>query len=146
MHDPARVTFRTATFLDAPQYGIRHDAAYWVSRIRPRADGVLRRHRPHVVGLRGAGRNRDRRRHTRDRPGALRRGRAGRRDHRGPAVARLEGTLANVRQLRVDVRRTCLTGAFAYAIHSDGPATLTLSDGRVLALVAGDNTGTLPAR
>ena len=37
VHDPARVTFRTATFLDAPQYGIRHDAAYWVSRIRPRA-------------------------------------------------------------------------------------------------------------
>ena len=64
----------------------------------------------------------------------------------GPAVARLEGTLANVSQLRVDVRRTCLTGAFPYAIRSDGPATLTFSDGRVLALVAGDNIGTLPVR
>ena len=65
---------------------------------------------------------------------------------RGPAVARLEGTLANVAQLRVDVRRACLTGAFAYAITSDGPATMTLSDGRVLHLTAGANTGTLPAR
>jgi hypothetical protein len=64
----------------------------------------------------------------------------------GPAAARLEGTLANVNRLRVDVRRTCLTGAVEYAIESDGPATLTLSDGRVLALVAGDNTGTVPPR
>ena len=65
---------------------------------------------------------------------------------RGPAVARLEGTLANVAQLRLDVRRACLTGAFTYAITSDGPATITMSDGRVLRLVAGANTGTLPAR
>jgi hypothetical protein len=35
---------------------------------------------------------------------------------------------------------------FGYAIDSDGPATLTLSDGRVLRLSAGTNAGTLPAR
>jgi len=65
---------------------------------------------------------------------------------RGPAAARLEGTLANVSQLRLDVRRACLPGAFTYAITSDGPATVTLSVGRVLTLAAGANSGTLPAR
>jgi hypothetical protein len=64
----------------------------------------------------------------------------------GPALARLEGALANVGALRIDARRTCLTGAFAHAISSDGPATLTLSEGRALSLVAGENTGSLPAR
>ena len=49
-------------------------------------------------------------------------------------------------QLRLDVRRACLTGAFTYAITSDGPATVTLSDGRVLILAAGANSGTLPGR
>ena len=65
---------------------------------------------------------------------------------RGPAVARLEGTLANVASLRLDVRRACLTGAFAYAITTDAPTAITLSDGRVLNLAAGANTGTVPAR
>ena len=146
VHDPARVTFRTATFLDAPQYGIRHDAAYWVSRIRPRAaefyaDTDLTSSgcgAPVVTATDVATPGTDPVPYVEDgRDVAI---------TDGPAVARLEGTLANVSQLRVDVRRTCLTGAFAYAIRSDGPATLTLSDGRVLALVAGDNIGTLPAR
>jgi hypothetical protein len=65
---------------------------------------------------------------------------------RGPAAARLEGRLANVASLRIDVRRACLTGAFAYSITTDAPAAITLSDGRVLNPAAGTNTGTLPSR
>ena len=146
VHDPARVTFRTATFLDAPQYGIRHDAAYWVSRIRPRAaefyaDTDLTSSgcgAPVVTATDVATPGTDPVPYVEDgRDVAI---------TDGPAVGRLEGTLANVSQLRVDVRRTCLTGAFAYAIDSDGPARITFSDGRVLALVAGANTGTLPVR
>src|SRR3954467_2566722 len=37
VHDPPRVTFRTAPFLDDPAHEIVHDHAYWVSAIRPRA-------------------------------------------------------------------------------------------------------------
>jgi hypothetical protein len=44
------------------------------------------------------------------------------------------------------VRRACLTGAFAYTISTDAATSLTLSDGRVLNLAAGTNTGTVPAR
>src|SRR3954449_12169652 len=36
VHDPPRVTYRTATFLDDPAHGIVHDGAYWVSAIRGR--------------------------------------------------------------------------------------------------------------
>ena len=39
---------------------------------------------------------------------------------------------------------SCLTGkAVTYDVTSDGPATLTLSDGRVLRLVNGSNSGVL---
>lgn len=34
--NPPRVVFTTAPFLDAPQYGIRHDRAYWISDLRGR--------------------------------------------------------------------------------------------------------------
>ena len=64
----------------------------------------------------------------------------------GPVVARLEGTLANVASLRLDVRRTCLTGAFAYTITTDAQTAITLSDGRVLNLAAGTTSGTVRAR
>ena len=77
VHDPARVTYRTATFLDSPQYGIRHDVAYWVSRIRPRADGYA----DTDLTSSGCGApvdDRDRRPRRGHRPGALRAGRAGR--------------------------------------------------------------------
>ena len=145
VHDPARVTYRTATFLDSPQYGIRHDVAYWVSRIRPRADGYA------DTDLTTSGCGAPVTTAT-DVPGAgtdpvpyVQDGR----DvsvTRGPAVARLEGTLANVASLRLDVRRTCLTGAFAYTITTDAPTAITLSDGRMLNLAAGTTTGTVPAR
>ena len=145
VHDPARVTYRTATFLDSPQYGIRHDWAYWVSRIRPRADGYADTDltssgcgAPVVTATDAPGAGPDPVPYVQDGRDVT--------VTRGPAAARLEGTLANVAQLRLDVRRACLPGAFTYAITSDGPATVTLSDGRVLTLRAGANTGTLPAR
>jgi dienelactone hydrolase len=146
VHDPARVTYRTATFLDAPQFGIRHDTAYWISGIRPRAqqyyaDTDLTSSgcgAPVVTATETPGAGTVPVPYVQDgRDVAV---------TRGPAAARLEGSLANVGQLTVDVRRTCLTRAFAYTITSDGPATVTLSDGRVLRLVAGTNTGALPAR
>lgn len=144
--DPARVTFRTATFLDAPQFGIRHDRAYWVTRIRPATEQF---YADTDLTSSGCGAPVETATEVAT-PGTepvpyVEEGRDVT-SSRGPAVARLEGTLANVAQLRVDVRRACLTGAFAYAITSDGPATITLSDGRVLRLVAGPNSGTLPAR
>ncbi|MDK3255980.1 hypothetical protein [Blastococcus capsensis] len=144
VHDPARVTFRTATFLDAPEYGIRHDAAYWVSGIRPRTEqyadtdltssgcGI-----PVVTATPIPGAGPDPVPYVQDGRDVT--------VTRGPAAARLEGTLANVAELQVDTQRTCLTGAFTYELTSDGPATLTLSDGRVLRLTAGVNRGSLPA-
>src|SRR3712207_8953423 len=36
VRNPSRVTYRTSRNVDSPEYGIRHDRAYWVSGIRGR--------------------------------------------------------------------------------------------------------------
>jgi hypothetical protein len=53
--------------------------------------------------------------------------------------------LTGVGSLSVDAKDTCLDGkTFAYDITTDGPGTLTLSDGRTLSLpAAGRSQGTL---
>ncbi len=143
VRDPGRVTYRTATFLDAPQYGIRHDSAYWVSGIRPRGDGYADTDvTSYGCGLvvptgelgSGAG--------EAPVPWVSRS-----RTRTGVTVQakeqRLTGTLANVAALRVDLRRACLGRAFSYDVTSDGPAVLTLSDGRTVALRQGRNQGSV---
>ena len=141
--NPARVTYKTDAKLDAPQYGIRHDRAYWVSQIVAEAEG------PSVVDLTSlgcgiaqpsyetgvdagidpvpwAGTLRTRL----DNPTAP------------AAEGKLSGTLSNVRSLRVDVTASCLRGkAVQYSIESDVPVTITFSDGRSKALPAGTSNG-----
>lgn len=146
VHDPAHVTFRTATFLDAPQYGIRHDAAYWVSEIRPASDAYA----DTDLTSKGCGTPVTT---STDAPGAgpdpvpyVQLGRDVT-TTLGPAKPELVGTLVNVASLKVDAARTCLAGKdVQYALTTDRPLTLTLSDGRVLALPdAGAHTGVLTA-
>jgi dienelactone hydrolase len=145
---PARVTFRTATFLDAPQLGIRHDRAYWVRSIRPRGDGYA------DVDLtsRGCG-SPDPVVEQRTDSGsdpvpwssqeAVRTGST-------PQAARpvLEGTLANVRSLAVNVRGACLARRnVALRVQTNGPARIALSDGRAAELPgAGTHELTLRVR
>ena len=147
LHDPARVTYRTATFLDDPKLGIVHDHVYWVSKIRGRKTGT----KFEDVDLRTAacggttpvlkkttGAGPDPVPWTSDGHAVA---------SRKPIVkvAKLTGTLKNVRSLRVDATRTCLKGrSFAYDLTTDGPVRLTFSDGRTLSLTgAGRRTGTL---
>jgi pimeloyl-ACP methyl ester carboxylesterase len=149
VRNPARVTFRTAEFLGSPKYGIRHDRAYWVSGIRGRNDGYIdvdletqacgspapatetgnfagvatlpwvsdyRRPAGNIVGLR-------------------------------MRQMKLTGSLGNVASLVVDARATCLSGrTLAYDVMTDGPATIRLTDGRLLKLdSSGRQRGSLPA-
>lgn len=145
VRNPPRVVFTTARFLDAPQYGIRHDRAYWVSDLRGRgADTDYATVDLTTAGCGGS------------LPGLERVPGAGedpvpwtsdeQRVAGAEALARqskLTGTLTNVTSLTVDTRRACLTGALTYDITSDGPARLRLSDGRALELPAGRSQGTL---
>lgn len=142
VRDPARITYRTATFLGSPAYDIRHDRAYWLSAITPRGQGYA------DTDLTSAGCGAPTTATTRT-PGAgpdpvpyVQDGQDATTSHGAPS-AQLTGTLAGVSELTVDTARACLTGSFAYRIDSDGPATLRTSDGRVLQLVAGPNAGTL---
>lgn len=154
--DPARVTYRTATFLGNAGLGIRHDTAYWVSAIVPRTgDPVAVRTQDYAdtdltsrgcgtpvpvvekndgvspVGTEPVSYTTDAQRVTGT--AAL------------PPGEALTGTLKNVASLTVDVRGSCLAGEVTYRIVSDGDALLTLSDGRRIVLRPGENVGVLAA-
>ncbi|MBB6627213.1 hypothetical protein H5V45_07745 [Nocardioides sp. KIGAM211] len=140
---PARVTFRTARLLDAPRYGIRHDHAYWVHRLRGRTpkllDVDLTSHGcgvtapvlettngqgaepvPWVSVVQDAVRSTER-----------------------PRRQLLTGTLRNVRSLRVDARAACLRPGAAYRLRSDGPAVLRVPGLGTVRLHQGRNAGRL---
>jgi predicted esterase len=145
VHNPPRVTFRTAAFLDDPAHGIVHDSAYWVSDIRQRkaeyedvdlttygCGGTV------PVTETGTSQgddplpwNSDFRKQTGLK--AL------------PKSNKLEGSLGNVASLTVDATATCLSRkAIAYDIKTDGPATINFNDGRTLKFdAAGEHKGTL---
>jgi dienelactone hydrolase len=147
VHDPPRVTYRTATFLDDPALGIVHDHAYWVSQIRQRkkayedvdlttfaCGGKV----PKTTTGGGSG------------PDPVPWSSQYRKQTGLTALPRrnaLEGKLTNVASVNVDTRRTCLTRKkLTYSIETDGPATVAFSDGRTLAFSeAGKHTGALEA-
>ena len=143
--DPPRVTFRTDPMLDAPQYGIRHDHAYWVSGIRGRASGFIDTdltsygcgfEQPQFSTGNGAGPD--------PVPWVSYYRSVSGRTRVAPAQF-LSGTLSNVASEAIDASRTCLGSRFAYRIQSDGPAVLHLSDGRTIHLHSGLNqSGPVP--
>jgi dienelactone hydrolase len=147
VHNPARVTYRTATFLDDPKLGIVHDRAYWVSRIRGRKTGKTFEDVDLTTAACGgtlpvlkktSGSGDDPVPWTLDGQAVA---------SRKPIkkAAKLSGTLTNVASLRIDARRTCLAGGrFAYDLTTDGPARVSFSDGRALSLSgSGRHTGTV---
>jgi poly(3-hydroxybutyrate) depolymerase len=141
---PARVVFTTAPFLDAPQYGIRHDRAYWVSRIRTRGAATDYG----TVDLTSAGCGGklsvlERVSGTGDDPvpWTLDEQRAASTE-RLTAAPKLTGTLTGIESLRVGTRDTCLKGrAVQYDIETDAPVTVELSDGRTAELATGRARG-----
>ncbi len=145
--NPPRVGYVRDPFTDSPGYGIVHDRAYWISAITNRAAGYgtldLTNHGcggtvPATSTGTGAGGDpipwvSDFRAHTGNIP-------VGRRPE-------LDGTLRNISHLQIDVTQTCLAGQpITYHLTTDGPVTITFSDGRRLFLPhAGTFTGVIPA-
>jgi poly(3-hydroxybutyrate) depolymerase len=151
VHNPPHVTFTTAPFLDSVPASLEivHDHAYWVSGITPAAGAPATKYetvdlttfacggtQPASVMNTGTG--------TDPVPWV-----SDERDQTGlkalPKSNRLTGTLTNVSALRIAASQACLAHrAFGYDITTDGPATLTLSDGRTLRFSgSGEHTGTL---
>jgi hypothetical protein len=138
------VVFTTAPFLDAPQFGIHHDRAYWVSRVRTSGEandygtvdltnagcgGRL----PVLERTTGSGSD--------PVPWTLDEQRAASTEAVTPAP-KLTGTLTGIESLRIDARRTCLRGReVEYDVETDGPVMLTLSDGRTVELSKGSARG-----
>jgi pimeloyl-ACP methyl ester carboxylesterase len=149
VRDPARVLFTTAPFLDAPQYGIRHDRAYWVSELRGRGgEGDYATVDLTTAGCGGSLPVLERTPGAGDDPVPWTSDDQHAASHTPLArQPKLEGTLTNVASATIDARRACLAGAaVAYDLTSDGPARLKLSDGRTIVLTGGRSEGTLSAR
>jgi len=145
--NPARVVYRTADFLGNPELEIFHDRAYWVSAIRGRSED------PQLfqdIDLKSEGCGKP----------APQFGASGQGAGEGPvpwvstfirqigetptvAANKLEGTLSNVASLTIDAAAACLAPGTQYRITSDGPVTIRFSDGRVLNLAAGEQSGTI---
>ncbi|MED5389657.1 MAG: alpha/beta hydrolase-fold protein, partial [Pseudomonadota bacterium] len=140
--NPATVRFRFEPENFYPEYGIRHDRAYWLMDLAGRSQEAVQVDlTSHACGaqqfdveevvLEGG---------TEVLPWVG--------SHRGlspieslPANPVLTGSLENLHEGRLDVTATCLSGQFEYEILSDGPATLWLSDGRSINLTTGTNQG-----
>ena len=144
VQDPPRVVFTTAPFLDAPQYGIRHDRAYWVSRVRtggePTDYGTVDLT---TAGCGGKSPVLERTTGTGDDPvpWTLDEQRAAGAESMSTA-AKLTGKLTGIESLRINARRACVKGkAVEYAIETNAPVALALSDGRSVELAAGHARG-----
>lgn len=139
---PARVSFRTDALLDAPQYGIRHDRAYWVSELRGRTKGPLSvdltSHGCGVgVPVLATGQNVG----TSPVPWVSQEQHVtGNRHLRAQQL--LEGSLTNVGSATLDLSGACLRPGATYRLTSDRPAVLTVGN-RVLHLPKGTSTGRL---
>lgn len=146
---PARVQYRTSDYTAYPEYGIRHDRAYWLADIRPAGEGYADLDVTSfgcgkldaVVGAASmsAGQGPVPLAWTLQLKAA------------SPAAAtaarnRFTAQLVNVASLTVELEGSCLTSApIAYEITSSTPVVVRLSDGRVLTLPAGSISGTTSA-
>lgn len=141
-----RVTYRFDPSLETPAYELFHNKAYWISDLVPRdqsyADVDLRSDGcgvpvPVTADTEQTGTG----------PGDVQWQRTSRRitslTPTEPAPV-LEGTLANVAELSVNVNEACLSGTLAYNITTDGAAIIRFSDGRQVILPsAGQFSGAL---
>jgi pimeloyl-ACP methyl ester carboxylesterase len=148
VRNPARVSYRTAAFLGNRKLGIRHDRAYWVSRIRGRG-GPKTYQDVDLTTFACGGRAQV----VKDTTGAgpdpvpwVGNGQAVASRPPLKKAARLRGSLTNVSSLRIDAGHACLRHRrFAYDLRTDGTTRITLTDGRALTLGgAGRHRGRLP--
>ena len=145
--NPSRVVFGTAPFLDAPQYDLVHDRAYWISKLRTSGDeqdygtvdlttagcgGEV----PVIATVTDAGSdpvpwNSDEQSVASSTPLA-----------REP---QLTGSLDGVSAVEIDAKRTCLKGRpIKFELTTDGPVAISFSDGRKLKVKgAGTTVGAL---
>lgn len=135
VRNPPRVTYRYDPSLDAPDYGLVHDHAYWVSRLRTAHTGsgdvdlttqACGGSLPVTAETTGAGR---------DPVPWISKGADAVGSTPLPRAARVTGTLNNVAALTVDAKATCLAAVpFSYDITTDASCVVRFSDGRILQL------------
>ena len=146
--NPPRVRFRTDESLAFPRYGIAHDRAYWTSQIRSREAGYSDVDLT-TFGCGGSLPVRESANDAGPQPVPWVSDELRTVEQEALAKAnRLEGTLTNVRSLRIDTKATCLDPhSLEYDVTSDGPVTVTFSgSGETLVLdKGGKHTGVLGA-
>lgn len=144
MKNPLQVTYQFDPRFDYAEYHLVHDRAYWLSSLRSR-DGAEAEIDLRATGCGGSEPVLTAGQDLGPSPTpwiGTNRLETGRTDIIAERV--ITGSLRNVSAARIDATRICSNGqSLRYDISSDGPVTLTLSDGRVLALTQGMNSGQL---
>lgn len=142
--NPGRISYKTNESFAFPQYEIKHDKAYWISKIRGRSEGDIA---IEAESLACAGTTLQFSTGQTLGNGPVPFLQTFRRLNGMPLARatqnRLNASLRNVAALEIDTTGSCLLPGAAYQITSDGPVVLNFSNGRVLRLPAGTSTGNL---
>ena len=142
--NPGRITYKTNEAFAYPEYDIKHDKAYWLSRIKGRAEGDIVMDVESFACARSTS--------TFENGQTAGNGpvpfiQTFRRLMGMPVQAasenRFAANLSNVASMRIDTAASCLQNGAAYTVVSDGPVVLNFSNGKVLNLPAGTSTGNL---
>lgn len=136
VHQPAQIRYRADPVLHYPEYDIRHDRAYWASRLTARSEGVIEL----ALDSAGCGGTQTEFLTGEDAGaevpfpwiGTFRR--ISMQTARSPQN-RLSGSLVNIASLEIDATAACLTAErIVYELVTDGASELRFSDGRRLHL------------
>lgn len=142
--NPSRITYKTNEKMAFPEYGIRHNKAYWLSEMVGQQPGDI------TIDAESLACTANKAESTSGQTAGngpvpfvqLFRRLTGM-TAAGTAEQKLTASFSNLKSVTLDLAGSCLQSGAAYNITSDGPLALKLSNGKVLNLPAGNSKGNL---
>lgn len=142
--NPSRITYTTNEKMAFPEYGIRHNKAYWLSDIVGRNPGDIALDAESLAcSANKLGTTTGQTAGNGPVPFVQLFRRLTGMTNAGTAEQKLTATFRNLKSVTLDLAGSCLQTGAAYTITTDGPLALKLSNGKVLSLPAGTSAGNL---
>lgn len=142
--NPSRITYRTNEKMAFPEYGIRHNKAYWLSDIVGRDAGdIVLDAESLACSANKAGTTTGQTAGNEPVPFVQLFRRLTGMTTAGTSEQKLTATFSNLKSITLDLSGSCLQSGAAYNITTDGPLAVKLSSGKVLDLPAGVSKGNL---
>lgn len=142
--NPSRITYKTNEKMAFPEYGIRHNKAYWLSEIVGRDAGDVTLDAESLAcSANKAGSTTGQTAGNGPVPFVQLFRRLTGMSTAGTAEQKLTANFSNLKSVTLDLAGSCLQPGAAYTITTDGPLAVKLTNGKVLNLAAGTNKGNL---